>query len=106
MTNPNPVRPDPKAMTTQERSVKTTKGIKKVGRWKSAISAALRKRAISRGTSVDVELEKLAEALLCAVDEGDVSAIKELADRLDGKAIQMISSDPENPVSGIVVSFR
>ena len=45
-----------------------------------------------------VRLRKIAEALLDKAEEGDIAAIKELGDRLDGKAIQAIAGDPDNPL--------
>lgn len=46
-------------------------------------------------------LRRAAEQLLDKAAEGEAWAIKELADRLDGKAFQQIelSGDPENPLS-------
>ena len=43
-------------------------------------------------------LRKIAEALLTKAEEGDMAAIKELGDRLDGKPAQTLSGDPENPL--------
>jgi hypothetical protein len=45
-------------------------------------------------------LRKIAEALLDKAADGDVSAIKEMGDRIDGRAIQqtVVSGDPENPL--------
>lgn len=45
-------------------------------------------------------LRKIAETLLAKAEEGDIAAIKELGDRLDGKCAQQIimSGDPESPV--------
>lgn len=40
-------------------------------------------------------LRKIAEALLDKAAEGDISAIKELGDRLDGKATQQIEQTTE-----------
>ncbi len=43
-------------------------------------------------------LRKIAEALFDKAAEGDVSAIKEIGDRLDGKAIQTVAGDTDNPL--------
>jgi hypothetical protein len=45
-------------------------------------------------------LRRIAEALLTKAEEGDLGAIKELGDRLDGKSAQavMLSGDSENPL--------
>jgi len=45
-------------------------------------------------------LRRIAEALLMKAEDGDMTAIKELGDRLDGKAMQAIehSGDSEHPI--------
>ena len=43
-------------------------------------------------------LRKVAAALIAKAIEGDMQAIKELADRMDGKVAQTIAGDPENPL--------
>jgi hypothetical protein len=56
------------------------------------------RRALVQG---DAErLRKIAETLLIKAEEGDLGAIKELGDRLDGKASQAVDlgSDPDRPV--------
>lgn len=57
-------------------------------RWSQAIDQALAKR--SKGEA-QLALVELAEKLLQRCDEGDLSAIKELGDRVEGKAVQPIS---------------
>lgn len=66
-------------------------------RWNDAISRALEAR--SRAKQIDA-LDDLAEKLLSACDLGDITALKELGDRLDGKPGQAVqlSGDPDNPV--------
>lgn len=59
----------------------------KAKRWSQAIDNALAKR--SRGEGI-VALDDLAEKLLVACDEGDVSALRELGDRIEGKPAQTI----------------
>ena len=54
-------------------------------RWSTAINAALDKRCKSDGIKA---LNDLAEKLLEKCDEGDMTALKELGDRLDGKPHQ------------------
>ena len=63
--------------------------------WNAAIQRALAKR--SKGDMVKT-LDKLAEKLLINCDDGDMQALKELGDRLDGKPAQAI--DLEANVSG------
>jgi hypothetical protein len=60
--------------------------------WREAID-----RAIKRREQDDPQaLEKLADAFLKKVAEGDVGAIKEFGDRLDGKVTQPIGGDEES----------
>ena len=58
--------------------------------WRNAINRALDKR--SRAKQVEA-VDELAEKLLAACDAGDLTALKELGDRLDGKPTQPISGD-------------
>lgn len=44
-------------------------------------------------------LRLIAKKLIEAAEEGKMDAIKELADRVDGKVPQGISGDPDNPLS-------
>lgn len=69
--------------------------------WAMAIERALEKR--SRVDKVKA-LDELAEALLVKCDEGDMAALKELGDRLDGKPAQAIqhSGDETNPMRLII----
>lgn len=48
------------------------------------------KRAVTQSDSE--RLRRIAEALLVKAEDGDMSAIKELGDRLDGKASQAIEA--------------
>lgn len=64
-------------------------------KWKAAIDRALEQR--SRLAQKEA-LDELAERLLQKCDEGDMSALKELGDRLDGKVPQALVGDPENPL--------
>lgn len=63
--------------------------------WQDAII-----RAIKRREQDDPQaLEKLADKLLAKVEEGDVPAIKEFGDRIDGKVPQaIIGDDDEAPI--------
>lgn len=51
--------------------------------------------------SDQTRLRNIAERLLDKCEEGDMAAIKELGDRLDGKSAQQIihSGDEDNPVA-------
>lgn len=66
--------------------------------WRDAISKALETRTISR-TDGKRELDALAEKLIDACSTGDLVALKELGDRLDGKPAQAIIGDPEQPLT-------
>jgi hypothetical protein len=43
------------------------------------------------------KLRKVADALVFKANQGDVAAIREIADRLDGKVPQAIVGDDEHP---------
>jgi hypothetical protein len=63
-------------------------------RWYAAIDRALAKRCKGDGIKA---LDELAEKLLANAEAGDMSALKELGDRLDGKAAQaIINAEGEN----------
>lgn len=55
------------------------------------------KKAIDLAGDDGVALKLVATALLVKAQDGDVQAIKEIADRLDGKVSQPISGDDEAP---------
>ena len=53
------------------------------------------RRAVAQG---DPErLRRIAEKLLSMAEEGDIQAIKEIGDRVDGKPKQIIGGDEESP---------
>ena len=60
--------------------------------------AAVRKKAaeFAEGKSGPKKLEKAADALFAAAIAGDVSAMKEIGDRMDGKVPQGIIGGDEN----------
>lgn len=63
--------------------------------WSAAIQRALDKRSkLEQKEAIDA----LAERLLALCDEGDLGALKELGDRLEGKAVQSlgIGQDPNS----------
>ena len=68
--------------------------------WSAAIERALKKRS-----RVDAKeaLDALAEKLLAKCDSGDITALKELGDRLEGKPAQgiLIGEDKDNPFGEI-----
>lgn len=60
--------------------------------WRNAILTALENR--SKGDR-QIALVKVAEAMIQKAEEGDLQAIKELGDRLDGKAMQAVEQKTE-----------
>lgn len=67
--------------------------------WRSAIERALERRTASR-TDGKKEIDALAEQLLNLVATGDLGALKEFGDRMDGKPPQAIigGEDGDPPV--------
>lgn len=63
-------------------------------RWHDAINRALEKRSRVAGIQA---LDELAEKLLALADQGDLGALKELGDRIEGKPAQSIGigQDPD-----------
>jgi hypothetical protein len=66
---------------------------KNAKRWREAVARAL---ARATGQSVDAGLDKAADIFVAACFGGDLSAIKELGDRFDGKPAQAIVGDDEH----------
>ncbi len=56
--------------------------------WKDAIRKAVARRSIDGGRTLD----RLAESLVSKGITGDVSALTEIGNRLDGKAVQQIDA--------------
>lgn len=59
--------------------------------WSDAIRKAL---AGDKGS-----INRIAQALIRKAEDGDLQAIKEIGDRLEGKPMQPVGGDQENPVS-------
>lgn len=71
--------------------------------WAKAIARALEKR--SRVAQMEA-LDEIAEKLLANCDAGDLASMKEMGDRLDGKAHQSISGPDGGSIPiGIDVSY-
>ena len=64
--------------------------------WRDAINRALSLRTKSR-VDGKRELDALAEKLIDNALAGDMAALKELGDRIEGKAVQPIGGDDELP---------
>jgi len=63
--------------------------------WNNAIKKALRKRSKSEQMEA---LEEIAEKLIVKALDGDIAALREIGDRLDGKPNQSISGPDEGPI--------
>lgn len=70
--------------------------------WSAAIHRALEKRGAGDKLKA---LDELAEKLLANCDEGDLAALKELGDRIEGKAAQSVTvaGDEERPLFSRVI---
>jgi hypothetical protein len=77
-----------------------SKGAKKV--WLAAIERALKKRSLKAKREA---LDDIAEKLLKACDKGDVVALKELGDRLEGKPVAHIDAQVDANLTVEVVRF-
>lgn len=71
--------------------------------WRDAIRLAVN-REVGEGKEKQKLLNVLASKLVRIGVEGDVSAIKEIGDRLDGKSSQPLTGDPDNPIAVADVS--
>lgn len=67
--------------------------------WQAAIMRALDKRSKLAQREA---LDDLAEALLDKAGEGDLAALKELGDRLDGRPAQAITGGEGGPLEMVV----
>ena len=47
-------------------------------------------------------LHRVAEALFKKAEDGDIASIRELGDRIDGRAEQTISGDSDSPITIVV----
>lgn len=79
-------------MPFQPGQIANPEGARKHKLWDGALRRAITQEDGAR-------LRKAAESLLDQAAAGEAWAIKELADRLDGKAPQAIVGDTDNPVA-------
>lgn len=68
---------------------------------KNAVKNKVWSDAIRRAVMQGKRLDKLAEAIITAAEGGDISALKEIGDRLEGKVTQTIAGE-NGPVELIV----
>lgn len=61
------------------------------------------RRALVQGKAE--KLRALAEKLISRAEEGDISALKEIGDRLDGKPVQSIAGDMDVNLTVEIVKF-
>ena len=68
--------------------------------WRDAIDRAIERRGANK-TRAEA-LDALAEKLLAKCDEGDMAALKELGDRLEGRPTQIIGGESDAPLRAII----
>lgn len=83
-------------------SHKPSAGQKSDKLWRDAIHRAV-KRVEKGDKSKTKRLELLADKLVACGLAGDVSALREIGDRLDGKSVQPVSGVPDGPPITFVV---
>lgn len=76
-----------------------SKGSKPDKLMRDALMAALKREAEDAAGNPTRKLTLVADALVNKAMEGDVSAIREIADRVDGKAVQVVAGDADNPLA-------
>jgi hypothetical protein len=70
--------------------------------WREAIERAIKRREHDDPQA----LEKLADKLLAQVDAGDVAAMKEFGDRIDGKVPQaLVGGEDDDPAVQLTVTW-
>lgn len=84
------------------RKVGAPKGNKNSTRDKRVWGKIVRKLAVQEDYK---KLHSVANALYAKAEEGDISAIKELGDRLDGKAVQEIGGGDEPIIIKVVTGI-
>lgn len=70
--------------------------------WRDAVLKAVRNRD---GKGAAQELDLIAKALVTSAKAGDVSAIKEIGDRLDGKAVQALANEDGGLLQISIIRF-
>ena len=69
---------------------------------RDALMIALKREAEGADGQKTRKLQLIAEKLVDKACEGDIAAIKEVADRVDGKSVQPIGGDSDDPVKLVV----
>lgn len=70
--------------------------------WIAAIERAIKKRSLAAQKNA---LDDLAEKLLMACEQGDMTALRELGDRLDGKPKQEVDAVIDQSITVEIVKF-
>lgn len=79
------------------------KGLKSDKEWRDAIRLAVHElRADPRDGKKVKTLRLLARSVIDKALDGDVAALKEIGDRLDGKVAQVVQGDGDAPIRLIV----
>lgn len=65
--------------------------------WADAVRRAVHRR-LENEEGKPKKLERLADNLVELGMKGDVSALKEIGDRLDGKPASTVAGDPDKPI--------
>ena len=78
------------------------RGAKSDKLWRDAIMVAVKRETTGADGKPTKKLALLADKLVNEAINGNVAAIKEIGDRLDGRATQPISGDSERPTLTVV----
>jgi len=81
-----------------------TKGATSDKFWSDAVRLAVYREAADDEGQMRKRINIIADKLCRMAMEGDMAAVKEIGERLDGKAAQqqIHSGDPENPVEMVI----
>lgn len=82
------------------------KGYKSDKLMRDALSVALHRAAVDADGKPTKRLNNVAAALVTAAEGGDISAIKEIFDRVDGRTPQAIIGDPDQPLTIALIERR
>jgi hypothetical protein len=71
---------------------------KKAKLWEQALKRALARIVDEPEKTVEKGLDKCADKLVSAAVGGEQWALREIGDRIDGKPIQVVAGDPDQPL--------
>lgn len=75
-------------------------------RWKLAIEKALERRGYESAKDAHDALVDIADKLLASASDGDIQALKELGNRLDGMPTQEHTGADGNPLTIVLQSYK